>query len=258
MTVQELDNLLQELKALPKECEWVEFKIDNSNPQEIGEYLSALSNSSCYCKQSYGYLVFGIEDVTHNLVGTHFYPSKEKKGNQELENWLAVQLNPRIDFNIYEFNFEQLHFVIFRVQATQNTPVNFRGEPFIRVGSYKKKLDDHPEKERQIWNKEIDYIFERDIAQVNLNEEKIIQLIDYPAYFDLINMPLPDNRKGIIERLIIDKVITKQQSEYSITNIGALLFAKDINAFETLSRKAVRVIIYEGNNRIKTKLNNRV
>jgi len=31
---------------LPKECEWAEFKVNNSKPQEIGEYISALSNQS--------------------------------------------------------------------------------------------------------------------------------------------------------------------------------------------------------------------
>ena len=51
MNQRELEILLKDLQALPKECEWVEFKIDNSNPQDIGEYISALSNSACYHKQ---------------------------------------------------------------------------------------------------------------------------------------------------------------------------------------------------------------
>jgi ATP-dependent DNA helicase RecG len=78
--------LLKDLQALPNECEWVEFKVNNANPQEIGEYLSALSNSACFHKQHFGYLVFGVEDVSHRFVGTSFYTKQEKKGNQELEN----------------------------------------------------------------------------------------------------------------------------------------------------------------------------
>ncbi len=253
MTQPELEILLKDLQALPKECEWVEFKINNSNPQDIGEYLSALSNSACYHKQPYGYLVFGIEDNTHNFVGTSFKPSTEKKGNQELENWIATQLNPRIDFNIFEFTFQQLHFAIFRVQATRNTPVNFKGEPFIRIGSYKKSLDDHPEKERQIWNNEKHYAFEKETAAANLQPEDVLQLIDYPSFFDLLKLPLPDNREAIINKLIQEKAIISEQAGYAITNLGALLFAKDISAFDTLARKAVRVVLYDGNNRIKTK-----
>jgi ATP-dependent DNA helicase RecG len=253
MKQSELVELLKDLQALPKECEWVEYKMNNYNPQDIGEYLSALSNSACYHNQPFGYLVFGIEDVTHRLWGTSYRPSIEKKGNQEVENWIATQLNPRIDFNIFEFEFEELLFVIFRVQATRNTPVSFRGHPFIRIGSYKKSLDDHPEKERKIWNNDKHYAFEKEIIINGLQEEDILQLIDYPSFFDLLKLPLPDNREGIIKKLIQEKVIGKEYVDYYITNLGALLFAKDLSAFEELERKALRVILYDGNNRIKTK-----
>lgn len=252
MNAGELEILIKDLAALPKECEWVEFKVNNANPQEIGEYISALSNSACYHKKDFGYLVFGIEDATHKLVGTDFSPLAEKKGNQELENWLVTQLNPRIDINIYEFNFNDLHFAIFKIQATRNTPVSFRGEYYIRVGSYKKKLDEHPEKEREIWRIENTPVFENAIAYDNATEEEILKYIDYPAFFELLKLPLPDNRKGIINRLLQEKVISQTPNGYQIKNIGALLFAKDINIFDTISRKAVRVIYYKGNNRVHT------
>lgn len=252
MTAQELEILIKELAALPKECEWVEFKVNNSHLQEIGEYLSALSNSACYHKKDFAYLVFGIENETHKLVGTDFRPLAEKKGNQELENWLVTQLNPRIDVNIYEAGFDGLHFAILKIQATRNTPVSFRGEYFIRVGSYKKRLDDHPEREREIWRIDNAPVFENGIALDHASEEDILQLIDYPAFFDLLKLPLPDNRKGIIERLIQEKVIVKTATDYQIKNLGAILFAKNLIRFDTISRKAIRVIFYKGNNRVST------
>jgi ATP-dependent DNA helicase RecG len=252
MKQHELESLLNYLQALPKECEWAEFKVNNCNPQEIGDYLSALSNSACYSKQPFGYLVFGIEDNTHHLVGTDFKPLTEKKGNQELENWLATQLNPRVDFNIFDFEYNGLHFAIFRVDATRNMPVSFRGIPYIRIGSYKKPLDEHPERERKIWNRTNLTVFEKEPALEQVSEEDVLQLIDYPGYFDMLNMPLPDNRKAIISRLIQDRFIESQGASFDITNLGALLFAKNLEQFDTLSRKAVRVILYQGNNRTKT------
>lgn len=252
MKEQELIAILKDLQALPKECEWAEFKVNNSNPQEIGELLSALSNSACYHNQKYGYLAYGIQDETHRLVGTDFHPLIEKKGNQELENWIATQLNPRIDFNIFEFDFDGNHFAIFRIEATRNTPVSFRGETYIRIGSYKKLLDEHPERERKIWNKENIHVFEREISVENTNENEVLRLIDYPGYFDLIKFPLPDNRKGILERLTHDKIIIPQPNgKFNITNLGALTVAKEIEQFENVSRKTVRVIIYDGKNRVK-------
>lgn len=252
MKQSELETLLNNLQALPKECEWAEFKVNNTNPQEIGEYLSALSNSACYNKQSYGYLVFGIEDGTHQLVGTDFRPLSEKKGNQELENWLATQLNPRVDFNIFDFQYNGLHFAIFRVDATRNLPVSFRGIPYVRIGSYKKALDDHPERERKIWNRTNLAVFEKELALEQVSEAELLGLIDCPGYFRMLGMPLPGSQNAILSRLIQDRVIEQSGDSFAVTNLGALLFANNIEQFESLARKAVRVILYQGNNRIKT------
>jgi ATP-dependent DNA helicase RecG len=252
MDQNELETLIKELQALPKECEWVEFKVNNSNPQEIGEYLSALSNSACYSRQPYGYLVFGIEDNTHQFVGTSFYAKREKIGNQELENWLVTLLNPKVDLNIFEFDYTGLHFVILRIDATRNAPVSFKREYYIRIGSYKKRLDDHPERERKIWLIEKQLIYENELAIVNISSEEVLSFIDYPTFFELLQLPLPEGRSGIIERMEHEKIISKSHKGYCIKNIGALLFARDIESFEHLSRKAVRVIFYAGTNKVKT------
>jgi hypothetical protein len=52
-----LAGLLRELCKLPNETEWVEFKASYADPQEIGEYISALSNGHCAARPtatSYG------------------------------------------------------------------------------------------------------------------------------------------------------------------------------------------------------------
>lgn len=252
MKSDELIVLLKELQASPKESEWIEFKVNNYNPEEIGEYLSSLSNSACYHNQPYGFLAFGIENKTHRLVGTNYKPSIEKIGNQEIENWLATLLEPRIDFNIFEVTYDQLNFVIFRVNATHSQPVNFKGTPYIRIGSYKKKLKEHPEKERSIWGKTASLPFEKQIAIHNLTEDDVLNLIEYPKYFNLIKFPQPHDKKIIINKLKEDKVIFKKDGLFAISNVSAILFATDIEKFENLSRKAVRVIIYDGIDRIKT------
>lgn len=233
------------------ECEWIEYKVNNFKSELIGEYISAISNSCGYHSKEYGYLVFGIEDETKRFVGTDFYPKKIKIGNQEIENWISTQLNPRIDFNIYENDYNSMHFVIIRVHPAKSMPVNFKGVSYIRVGSYKKKLEDHPEKERKLWSISNKYNFETDIALYDVIEEDVFSLIDYPAFFDLFKIPIPPNRSGMLQKLLDEKIIVDDGSLLHITNLGALLFAKNINAFDSLSRKAFRVIFYDGNNRIK-------
>lgn len=153
MHTSKLIDLVDRLRQEPTETEWLEFKINDEEPQAIGEYISALSNSASLHGQEYGYLLFGIKDQTHEVVGTDFKPRKKKIGNQELENWLITQLQPSMDFKIFEFNYSGKPIVLFRIEPARNTPIRFKGIEYIRVGSYKKKLADHPEKARKIWIK---------------------------------------------------------------------------------------------------------
>jgi len=243
---------LKEIIAYTGENEWIEFKVNDYNPQEIGEYISALSNSACLHNKEYGYLIFGIENSSKEIVGTSFKPKQYKVGNEELENWIATQLKPRIDFSIIELNVSSKIVIIFKVDATIDTPIKFKGEEFIRVGSYKKKLSEFPEKARKIWNKAKTKRFEKEIALGNLDSDTVLQLLDYSTLFDLLKQSLPTNKESILEKLEQEKLISKKLGLYNILNLGAILFAKDINKFESISRKAIRVIVYKGNDKITT------
>jgi len=138
---------LSELVSLPAETEWCEFKLNFAEPQQIGEYLSAMSNSAALQSEPHGYIGWGIEDGTRAVVGTRFKPRQTKgAGNEDLEPWLARMLSPRVDFKIQEFLFEGKPIVLFEVQAANNSPVAFSGREWIRVGSHKKPLKDYPER----------------------------------------------------------------------------------------------------------------
>ncbi len=253
MTNDELINLLEDLRALPHESEWVEFKLNKAIPDNIGDYLSGLSNAACLENKDYGYLVFGIENETHEITGTDFQPKKRKVKNQELENWLATQLEPRVDFIIFEFEHKGKRIVIFQVDATLNTPVKFKGQAWIRIGTYLKPLKDHPERERKIWQKVRKAIFEKQYAKRNISGDEVLRLLDYPSVFRLLKLNLPPNKKSILEKLSQEKLIETKGTKFHITNLGAILFAVNIGEFEGLERKAPRVIIYDGSNKLKTK-----
>ncbi len=154
MNGQELKALLEELCFLPSETEWVEFKLNYISPEEIGKYLSALSNSACLHWKLKGYLVFGIENNTHIVKGTTFDPGKEKgKGNQDIQIWLATGLRPNVGFYIHRFKYHGKPVVIFEVNAAIDSPVSFYGNAWVRIGSSKTRLSNYPEMERDIWSR---------------------------------------------------------------------------------------------------------
>ncbi len=252
METEQLISLVNDLTSQPKENEWIEFKHNFHSPEEIGERISALSNTARLHNQTLGYLVFGIENETHRVLGTDFKAKSHKKGNEELENWLASRLNPRIDFTIEEFDYEEgKHISLFIVPAAKNRPVLFLHQAYIRVGSITRKLIDFEEKERKIWQN-TDYQLENEIAKSKLSASEVIDLLSTQTYFELLKIPYPSNQAGVIEKFISEQLIVKENSGYSITKLGALLFAKNLNDFDDLYRKAVRVIVYKGKGKTET------
>lgn len=231
LTLPQLLALLKELCSLPKETEWVEFK-RNADVEVIGEYISALSNSAALIGKQSAYMVFGIDNDTHEVVGTKFKPSSQKHKQQEVENWLLQKLQPKIHFRFYEFMAGEegnLPVVILEIQLANHNPVRFDGVEYIRSGSYKKKMKELPEKERALWRAFYKTPFEYQVAAGKVSSDEVLKLLDYSAYFDLTNLPLPDNRTGILASLKDDKMIRSELGGYwSITNPGAVLFAKNL------------------------------
>lgn len=96
-----LKSLIKELVKVDAENECVEFKENNSEPEMIGEYVSALSNSATYHDRQYAYLVWGVNDETHEYPDTTFnFRTKKGAGNEDLEPWLRRLL----DLNVISRN----------------------------------------------------------------------------------------------------------------------------------------------------------
>ena len=252
MIIAQLHRLLEELVKQPRESEWVEFKHNFHSAEEIGEKISALSNGACIHHQDYGYLVFGVENGTHQIVGTTFKAKTAQHKKEDLEHWLAQRLNPRIDFEIQEFDYNGKHISMFVIPATHNQPVEFLHNAYIRVATITRKLNGFPEKARKIWKKGPVKVFEERIAKEDLSADDIVNLLNTQSYFDLLSIPYPSDRSGVLERFSSEGFITEHHGTYSITNLGAILFAKDLNQFQGLKRKSIRVIIYDGKNKLKT------
>ena len=106
----------------------------------IGEYISALSNSAALNGKTNGYIIWGVDDTTHEILGTTFAPSSAKKGGEALENWLLRLLEPKIDFKFYEIEIDDNNIVLLEIAPAYRHPVTFSGTEYIRLGSHKKSL----------------------------------------------------------------------------------------------------------------------
>jgi ATP-dependent DNA helicase RecG len=251
----DLAGLINHIRLANRETEWIEFKWNDDEPADIGEYVSALSNSAALVGQRHAYIVWGINNITHEVVGTSVRLRSKKIGNEELENWLSHQLSPRVNFTIVDGEIGGNLVSLIEIPAATHTPVRFRDHEYVRVGSYKKKLRDHPEKERELWRILDRRDWETDEAATHIRSADVLSLLDYPSYFELLKKPLPDNRASIIANLTDEKLLEfdRLRDTFTITNLGAILFARDLSKFSHLSRKAVRLVIYNGRDRTEAR-----
>lgn len=244
--------LVSDLTALSRETEWVEFKQNNEDPKEIGEYLSAISNAAALHARDRGYIVWGVENHTHRIVGTTFRPYQARVGGQELEHWLAMQLQPRIDFRIHEGQVSGHPIVVFEVPAAAHTPVRFQDFDYIRIGSYKNKLRDHAEKERELWTRLGRGSFESTVARSGLSGAEVLALLDSRSYFQLTQQPVPTTDEAVLARLVSERLVVQSVGgRFDLLNVGAILFAHKLSDFDRLGRKAVRIVTYEGSGRTR-------
>lgn len=197
-----------------------------------------------------GYILWGVEESNQSLLGTSFRPRKTKEGNQELESWLLLHLDPQIEFIIHEGIVDEKHVVLFEIFPAINRPVGFKGTEYIRIGSCKKKLRDCPEKERELWRRFDKTPFEKGIAKSRVPATDVLSLLDVGVYFDLTRQSFPETMPAIFQRLESEEIVIHRENNfYDISNLGAILFAKNLEEFDHLRRKSPRVIIYRGDNR---------
>ena len=249
--MENLDKLVEELRKLPNETQWLEFKHNNYEPTMIGQDISALANGAALCEKSCAYMLWGVDDKTHEIVGTDYDLQTVKKGNQELENWLRSLLSRNADFEFHKVKMDAGNVGVLIIYRAANQTVMFEKVDYIRVGSYTKKLNEYPALQAQLWDRIRNTRFEERYAKQDMELADALRLLDFAIYFDICNIPQPTDNNGVAHYMMEEGVIVRQDNGlYAITNLGAILLAKRISDFPRISRKAIRVVQYQGNSRL--------
>ena len=237
-TIQQIDTW----RAANSEHQRLEFKeaktqFDN---RKLYKYCVALAN------EGGGHLLLGIEDQPpRKVVGTAAF-------NDPVE--MAAKIFQVLGFRV-EIE-EVLHpdgrVLIFHIPSRpRGTVYDFEGAYFMRAGEELVPMSE--DRLRAIFAEGQPDWFSQP-ALTDCDDDKVVQLLDTQSYFDLLHLPYPVNRAGVLERFESEKLIQRHDGGWTITNLGAILFAKKLDQFDLLARKAVRVIVYEGKNKLKTKL----
>ena len=243
-------SLVEALRRQPQETAWLEFKHNNQEPEMIAERISALANGAALDGRPYAYLVWGIDDATHEIIGTEVQLAAIRRGGEELENWLRHQLSPNASFELHSLSTAQGHVELIIISAALGYPVRFQKEEYIRVGSYTKKLKEYPMLAQRLWGKLREGPFEAGIARSGLSLAEVRGLLDCDLYFGMLNYPLPREEAGYAHCLLTEQLVKQEDDgRYAITNLGVLLLAFRLSDFPQLERKMLRVVQYKGKNK---------
>lgn len=216
----DLVNLIDTLR-LENETEkgWLEFKSNHLAPDDFARDISALSNSAALKELPFAYLVFGINDKTHEVIGTTFNYKKEKKGNEDLEPWLNRVITPNINFKFYDVEYnDSLNVALIEIPAAYREPTRYSGESYIRIGSYTKNLKGFPEVERELWATFSDLKYEERDSKIqdltfdylasklkglgkslNKNDYETLRLLDTNGKFNNLALLLSDQNPLIVK-----------------------------------------------------------
>jgi len=239
--------LERSLSPVPSERNEIDWKSALSeNTDKLAQHLSAFSNSD-----DGGYLAFGIaNDGSPAPMGRGEMEQVIQRLGQIARN--GVEPPVELDHTVIEHRGHPV--LLIRIPEHPSPPVHLRGKDifhsYIRSAGSTEKMS-RQEIAQAIAHSAGDH-FEDRAASYDLSADQVLDLLDHDSFFRLEGKRPPGNTDGIIRALEADKIIRPAGRGWNITNLGALLFARDIARFEHLKRKMVRVIIYGGTKRSRS------
>jgi len=231
------------LKA-PVETERLEFKEAKQqfDTTKLLRYCVALAN------ERGGFLILGVADkLPRRVVGSRAFSSSSEIDS--IKSKIFQKLRIRVD--VYELSHPEGRVLIFQIPSRPiGHPLDFDGAYLMRSGENLVPMT--ADQLKRIFSEgQKNWFFEP--AKRHCDSAQIVQLLDTQSYFDLLKLPYPATRTAVLDKFFHERFIGKEGPQWLITNLGALLFAKRFDEFDLLARKAPRVIVYDGKNKLKTK-----
>lgn len=242
--------LIRNLCELPAETDWVEFKVGTFNAETMGKYISALANAAIFHDRDHAYMVFGIEDETHNIVGTDVRIDKRKVGNDTFLFWLNQLVEPKIEVQHHRLEIDGKWVELLCIDPAYQQPVTFKGLPYIRVGSAQQPLAKYPNIQKKIWATTAKHSFETTTLETNALRARVLSGFQYRKLLELMdkNFQSDDAALRILESF--DFVEKNLQDRYDIKAILPIMAAIDLNEFPLLKHRGTRVVTFKGTNKL--------
>lgn len=233
---------IEEWRRAPSETHHLEFKEAKVqfDTERLLSYCVAIAN------EGGGHLLLGITNKPpRRIVGSKAFGNLVK-----VESHIFDAIHFRVE--VEEVNHPDGRVVVFRIpRRPTGSAYSLRGAYLMRSGeSLVPMTADHL---RDIFaeNKEA---WLEEHTKAGLDAQAVADMLDTQTLFDLLRLPYPTTREGVIERLIELRLVDLAGGSYAIRRLGALVAAKRLSEFPELMRKAARVITYKGRSKQETEI----
>jgi predicted HTH transcriptional regulator len=216
--------------------------------KRLAEHLSALANYP-----GGGFLVYGVDTsgiphaVTEEVVQTTI---------NQLANIGRQGVEPSVSLDHAVENYESVPLLFVHVPEASVKPVHIRGKSleaaFIRSGGTT----------RQASRQEIGTLmlhsrtprWEELHASVLLTDAELNSKLNIEPILKMMERPIPTTHEERLNWMATEGFISREPAGGGyVTNLGAIAAARRLADFPDLARKAVRIVVYDGLNKSKTK-----
>lgn len=235
------------LGKIPSELNEIDWKQDLSpNNDKLCHHLSAFAN-----QPGGGYLAFGINNKSAKVIGID--REKVTKIVDKLASLCRDGVEPlvSIDHSVEEYEEKTILFIYIRESAIKPVHLSSQSieESYIRSGGTTRKASRQEVGALMLNSKSPSW--EELHASKLLSAIEVITLMEYGKILELLDKPIPNDINEILKWMEDEKMVVNVDGKgYYITNFGAVSAAKDLSKFDDLSRKSLRLIKYEGVNKV--------
>ncbi len=233
------------LNPVPQELNEIDWKGGLSDDKErLAQHICAFSNLV-----GGGILVYGVNnDASYADMSQELIECTVTRLGNIAQNRMYMPI--QIDHAVMEYDGHPLLFIY--IPEFREKPMYLRGSDiynsYIRSAGHTVRMS--RQQVRMLIADSEGFNYEERIAKRGLTAEEVLSLLNYKKLFELLDRQLPMSAEGILNFMEALGICHKESAGYSITNLGALLFANTLSAFDSTKYKGVIVRRYVGiNNR---------
>jgi predicted HTH transcriptional regulator len=229
-------------RSAASETQNLEFKEAKTSydREKLAKYCVALAN------EGGGTLLLGVADKPPRaVVGSAAFPNLVAVADE-----LFVKVGFRVDLE--EVAHPDGRVVVVHIPSRpRGTGYHLDGQYLMRSGESLRPMSE--DRLRAIFAEGApDWLEEPALSE--LDGQAVVELLDTQTFFELMKLPYPSSRDGVLSRLRTERLIDQANGSWSIRRIGGLLLAKKLESFPDLARKAARVVVYSGIGKTETRL----